>query len=351
MREREFHPESVRAILVIRLYFLGDMLLSTPVLDALRRRFPDARITVLLKRRARDLLAGNPNVDEILEYDAIERYHSPRWKLGLARALRRRRFDLAVDLTGDHRSSLMLWLSDPAFRVGFNHCGCGFLLDRAIPYRSDGLVVDHLLGAVEPLGARPADRAPRLFLSEDELARSREILGTVGVGQGEQYVVLSPGAGWRYRRWAPDRFGRLAVSLAERRGLKSVVTGSREDCGIAREVVDRSNGHAVSLVGATSVRELAGVAAGAVGFVGNDSGPMHLAAAVGTRVVALFGPNTPERFAPQGAPSRVVWRRYPCCPCSQKRCARPGDPCMEAITVEEVLAAFESLIDEEVPTD
>jgi len=351
MREREFHPESVRSILVIRLYFLGDMLLSTPVLDALRRRFPDARITVLLKRRARDLLTGNPNVDEIIEYDGAERYHSPRWMLGLARTLRERRFDLAVDLTGDHRSSLLLRLADPAFRVGFNHCGCGFLLDRAIPYRSEGLVVDHLLGAVEPLGARPAERAPRLFLSEAELARSREILADVGISPGEPYVVLSPGASWRYKRWSPKRFARLAEAVRERRSLRSVVTGSEADRAIAREIVELSDGSAVGLAGATSVREFAGVAAAAAAFVGNDSGPMHLTAAVGTPVVALFGPSTPERFAPQGAPSRIVWHRYRCCPCSEKRCVRPRDPCMEAITVEEVLAGLESLIEEEVPTD
>jgi len=350
MRERGFHPESVRSILVIRLYFLGDMLLSTPVLDALRHGFPEARISVLLKKRARELLAGNPNVDEVIEYDAVERYHNPRWLLGLGTALRRRRFDLAVDLTGDRRSSFLLWLADPAFRVGFNHCGCGFLLDRSIPYRSEGLVVDHLLSVVEPLGARAEERAPRLYLSEEETARAREILRSRGLGDEERYVVLSPGASWEYKRWPAERFAELATSVRGRLGFRCVVTGGEADRGIAGEIAERSEGAAVDLAGATTIREFAGVAAGAAAFVGNDSGPMHVAAAVRTPVVGLFGPSTPERFAPQGAPSRIVWHRYPCSPCSERRCVKPSDPCMEAVTVEEVSSALESLIREEVPT-
>ncbi len=350
MRERTFEPGNVHSILVVRLYFVGDVLLSTPVIEALARRFPRAEVVVLVKRRARDVLLHNPHVDEILEYDACARYHSPLWLGRLALGLRRRRFSLAVDLTGDLRSSWLLYVADPAFRVGFNHAGLEFLLDRRIPYRSDGHVVEHLLSAVAPLGACLDDPVPKLYLTSEERRAAERLLVELGVGPTEQYVVLSPGANWWFRRWPVDRFGEIARLVGERLGYRCVVTGSSADVAVARETVRASGGAAVSAAGRTSLREFAALAAGAVAFVGNDSGPMHVAASQGTPVVALFGPNTPIRFAPRGAPCRVIWPAASCSPCRQKRCLRPDDPCMWEIGVDEVYTALESLIEETRPT-
>ena len=190
MRERRFDPASVRSILVIRLYFIGDVLLSTPVMEALKKTFPGASLTVLVKARATGVLENNPNVDEVIEYDAVRNYHSPVWMGRLARRLRRARFDLAVDLTGDLRSSWLLFAADPGFRAGFNHAGCGFLLDRSIPYRASGHGVDHLLGAVAPLGAETDDASPRLYLTDGELAEADHLLGARG--RGRESAVRRP---------------------------------------------------------------------------------------------------------------------------------------------------------------
>jgi len=346
MRERAFHPESVRSILVLRLYFIGDVLLSTPVLEALKNAFPNATTSVMVKSRAAAVLLGNPHVDETLVYDGVPNYHSARWVLGLARELRRRRFSLAVDLTGDLRSSWMLLAGDPAFRVGFNHARMEFLLDRRIEYLSTGHVVDHLLTAVEPLGATATSRKPRLYLSDEERDAARSLLSSAGVDEAEGTVVLSPGANWEHRRWSPARFGAVAAHARERLGLAPVVIGSKGDMGLAEEVVSASGGAAVSLAGRTDLRELAAVAERASVFVGNDSGPMHVAAAVGTPVVALFGPNTPERFAPRVVPSVVLTKDFECSPCAQRSCVRPEDDCMSAIGVDEVTGAMERLLAE-----
>lgn len=346
MAKREFIEESVESILVLRLYFVGDVLLATPVLEALKRRFPAARLTVLVKQRAVEVLEGNPHVDEVMVYDAVKHYHSPRWVLRLARELRQRHFSLAVDLTGDHRSSWLLFASDPGFRVGLNHAGLGFLLDRRIDYRSKGHVVDHLLTSVEPLGARSSDATPRIYLSESERAEAETLLAGAGFAPGTEVLALSPGANWRFRRWRPERFGELAARAAERTGVRSVVLGSADDAGLAGAVVAASSGAAVSLAGRTNLRGLAAVAGRARVFVGNDSGPMHVAASVGTPVVGLFGPNTPERFGPRGAPSRILRRDFECSPCSQRECVRPDEACMDAISVEEVMDATEQLLSE-----
>ena len=346
MAKREFHPELVESILVLRLYFVGDVLLATPVLEALKRRFPGARLTVLIKKRAVAVLEGNPHVDEVVVYDAAENYHSPKWARRLASGLRRRRFSLAVDLTGDLRSSWLLFASDPGFRVGLNHVGMGFLLDRRIDYRATGHVVDHLLTAVEPLGAHSSDPAPRMYLTEEERAEAGALLAEVGVDTSSGALALSPGANWPFRRWRPERFGELAALARERLGLVSIVLGSGNDSGLAEAAVASSSGAAVSLAGRTNLRGLAAAAERVRAFVGNDSGPMHIAASVGTPVVGLFGPNTPERFGPRGAPSRVLWKRPACSPCSQKKCVRPDSTCMDEITVREVLHALESLLNE-----
>lgn len=346
MRERAFHPSEVRSILFIRLYFIGDVLLSTPVLDALKRTFPDARLTALIRKRARDVLINNPNVDEIIEYDAVERYHSPFWQGRLALDLRRERYDLAVDLTGDLRSSWILLVSEPGFRVGFNHAGTGFLLDRRIPYTARGHGVDHLLSSVESIGATTDDRSPRIYLTDGETERAAELVRGAGVDAARGFAGLAPGANWPFRRWSPERFGALARLIRERFGMPSVVTGSEGDSGLAEAVVEHSGGSAVSLAGRCDIRGLAGVASEAAVFVANDSGPLHVAASQGTPVVGLFGPNTPEVYAPRGAPSRVIWHRYPCSPCNQKQCVREDDPCMAAISVDEVFEAVGSLMSE-----
>jgi lipopolysaccharide heptosyltransferase II len=344
MRPREFDPESVRSILVMRLYFLGDVLLSTPVIEALKVRFPDASLSVLIKKRAREILANNPFVDEVIEYDAVERYHGLRWAARLARGLRRRRFDLAVDLTGDLRTSWLLFAIEPRYRVGFNHVGLGFLLDRSIPYRATGHGVEHLLDSVRPVGAALEEPAPRMYLTEGERSEARPLVSELRPERGAGFLGLAPGANWPFRRWAPDRFGELAIRARERLGLRSVVTGGAADGGLAEAVVAASRGSATSLAGRLSVREFAAVAAEARAVVANDSGPLHIAASVGTPVVGLFGPNTPEIYAPRGAPSRIVWHRFPCSPCGQRRCVRPDDPCMAAITVDEVFDALLSLL-------
>ncbi len=349
MKERPFHPESVRSIIVVRLYFLGDVVVSLPVLEALKRGFPEATVSVLVKKRARDVLDGNPHVDEIIVYDAVENYHSPVWLCRLARDLRRRRFDLAVDLTGDHRSSLLLLIADPGFCVGFTHAGFGLgrILDRSIPYRAPGHVADHFLSAVETVGASlPGPAVPRIYLSEEEAKASRLLLAESGVEAPNGYVVIAPGAGESLRCWPPERFGMVAALAHERFGLASVVAGSPKDRELSDQVAAASDGAAVSLGGRTSVRQLAALAAGATVVVGNDSGPLHVSAAVGTPIVGVLGPTTPEVWGARGAPSRFLSACYPCSPCGQTDCERPDAPCIEAVSVEDVMSALEEFVGE-----
>lgn len=339
MKTRDFHSGSVRSILVIRLYFIGDVLLSTPVFAALRDSFPGASITVLVKARAQEVLSGNPDVDEVLVYDAVRRYHSPLWAWRLGRALRSRRFDLVVDLTGDLRSSWMLLASDPGYRIGFNHTGLGVLLDRRIPYRAEGHVVDHLLGAPALVGASTDRTDPRIYIKDKERRAAREIAGPAG-----GYLAMAPGSNNPLRRWPPARYGRLARRAAASLGLSTVFVGSSADESLCAEAESVSQGAGRSVAGRTDLRMLAASLAGARAFVGNDSGPMHLAAAAGTPVVGLFGPSTPVRFGPRGAPSRVVARTPPCSPCSQRTCRASGGPCLETIPVDEVESALADLV-------
>ncbi len=337
---RVFHAEGVRSILVMRLYFIGDVLLSTPVLEALKRTFPEASLTLLLKRRALDVVRGNPWVDETMVYD-----ERGRGGVRLGMELRRRRFDVAVDLTGDLRTSWLLLAADTGFRVGFNHAGFGFLLDRRIPYKSEVHVVDHMMNAVAPLGVEGPAPPPSIYPDEVDEVGAARLLEGVGA-RAFEYLVVSPGANWVHRRWPAERFGEVASLAAERHGLRTLVIGSSADKAIADRLVDASGGSAVDVTGRTSIRELAVLASRARAFVGNDSGPMHVAAASGCPVVALFGPNTPVLFGPRGAPSRVLWPAADCCPCDQKTCARQDRPCVRDIGVAEVMDALSSLLDE-----
>jgi len=343
MKRRIFHPESVRSILVMRLYFMGDVVLATPVLEALKRAFPGARLTVLAKKRGAPVLKANPHVDQLVLYDSVPDYHMPRRQWRLAWRLRQERFDLAVDLSGNLLSSWILWAADPGYRVGFNHAGFPRLLDYRIPYVTEGSVVEHLLSAVEPLGATAAP-VPRIYLTDDERREASAALESAGIERGTGFAHLAPGANWEYRRWPAERHAELARRLRSERGLRTVLSGSESEVELCRSVALQSDGAALSLAGTLDIRGLAATLERASVFVGSDSGPMHIAAAVGVPVVALFGPNTPDRFAPRSAAARVIRHEVPCSPCDQKRCIRPENPCMEAITVDEVFDACLELL-------
>jgi lipopolysaccharide heptosyltransferase II len=333
-------------ILAVELWGLGDLVLATPALQSLRAAFPKAYIALLAAPEAEILLRHQTAVDDVIPWRAP-------WKTGrtlrslfgpaavrslrsLRRTLRSRRFDTALDFRGDFRDNVVLWLSGAPRRIGFDFAGGGGLLTDVVPSHPDRHQADQALDVVAAVGGKSLQYGPRLWLSAHEIVWASRWLEEHGLERGEgPLVAIHPGAHWPGRRWETSRFARLAEALASEHGARILLVGGPEDAGLVRAVAREIRSPCVAVE--PELRFLIALLAAADLFVGSDSGPIHIATAVGTPVVALFGPQRPEWFGPCGDGHRVAIADVPCRPCDQVVCARPSDSCMLRLDVQGVL--------------
>jgi len=339
----------MKRALIIRFSSLGDVVLTLPAARSLKEAFPAAEVVYLTKAAYRPLLEGQPGVDRVVALeDAGEGLPA------LARLCRGLgRFDLALDLHRTLRSRACL----RAVRA-----------DRKLSYRKDALlrrlwaagwmrgrmegaqphVVDRYLEPLRRLGVTPAHTVPELHVDPGEVAAAGARLAAAGVRDPDRIAVVVPGARWKNKRWPAASFAEVASGLRDAAGLEPVIAGDATDREAAEAVRALVPGGAASLVGGTDLTGLAALLKRARVVIANDSGPAHLAAAVGTPVVALFGP-THEAFgfAPRGPAVRVISRDLPCRPCSVHggtRCPRGRRACLDDIAPAEVLAAARGLL-------
>lgn len=325
--------------LVVAPNWIGDAVMSLPVLRALRRADPAAAITVLAKRGPAAIYRAEGTAATVRTASGL---------VADSMAAARARFSEAWLLPNSFRSALVPWLAGIPDRIGYAGDGRTALLTRALPPPPR---TDHQLRDYDPLlrsrGVEPDPDPPRLAVPPEAAALAEGALARAGLPKDGSVVLLAPGAafGWT-KRWPPDRFGRLADALAARGLACAVVIGPGEE-RIAEEVLRASTSAGTLPVLGLDLDPvgIAALAARARVVVANDSGPMHLAAAVGTPVVALFGPTDPGRTGPTGAPSEVIDRYVFCSPCYLKECPY-GHECMREISVEMVAGAVERLGDE-----
>ncbi|MBI3003759.1 MAG: lipopolysaccharide heptosyltransferase II, partial [candidate division NC10 bacterium] len=327
-------------ILVRGTNWVGDALLTTPALAAVRRTFPRAHLSLLVRPWVADLFKGNPAVDEILLYESAGLHRGLAGKVRLARDLRRRKFDLAVLFQNAFDAALLAWLARVPERVGFATQGRSPLLTRAVPVPpalKRCHEVEYYLELVRALGYEGESGEPVLVVTPEEQEGADRLLGEAGCDAAAPFVVLNPGAVYgTAKRWPAERFGALADRLLAG-GLRPVLVGAPSDAPAAAEVRAASTHpeEVVDLTGRTDLKTLAGVLARARGFVTNDTGAMHVAAAVGTPLVAIFGPTDPATTAPVSRHAALVRRPVFCSPCLLREC--PIDHrCMRGVSVEEV---------------
>ena len=331
-------------ILIIKLRYIGDVLLATPVLRALRERFPEARLTMAVNRGTEEVLAGNPDVQEVL---VVEKGGLAE-QLRFLREVRRRRFDAVIDLTDGDRAAILAGLSGAPLRIGFNeeHRWRG-LLYTTVAHVGPSSVhrIEHDLAALRPLGIEPKVGQPKLYLSREDDERAARLLEEVGlVGAGGPLVMFQPGARYWFKAWPAERFAALADRLTESFGCRVVIGGSGQEQKLAEEVRRQARSTPTVLAGRTPLRTYAAVLKRCALFVGSDNGPMHMAAALGVPVVALFGPSNPDEWGPRGPAVRVLYEGLDCRRCFHPTCERGAESCMKRIAVDDVYAAAGSLL-------
>lgn len=337
---------SYRNLLIIKLRHIGDVLLSTPVLRALRDAYPDARLTMLVNRGTEGILLHNPNVDEVL---CVEK--GP-WQaqVNFVRMLRRRRFDCVIDLTDGDRSAVITLATGAALRVGFNaeHRWRGLLYNAlAVPRQTDQHRVEYDLSALRHLGLDPKPGTPALYVSQAEEHIVETWLDEAGLRSSRDVplVLLQPGARYSLKVWPHERFVELADRLSERFSCRILLGGDQREREIAERIARRTRCAPTVIAGKFSLLQFAALAQRCALFVGNDGGAMHIAAAMGTPVVALFGPTYPRRWGPRGGPAQVLYKGFDCRACYHPTCLRGDDSCMQHITVDEVCEAASRMLE------
>lgn len=350
--------EQVKRILIIKPSSLGDVVNALPFLASLRRRYPDRHIAWLVEEEAAGLLLGHPLLDRVIVSGRRRwgrqllvplRWPSTMREIGrLIAELRSGRYDLIVDLQGLLKSALMLLSAGARFRVGFAGAreGSQRVLTHLVPLPlAPTHAVDRYLEAARFMGADPASKAFVFPSSPEDGLRAEALLTEAGVRPGDPVVALNPRARWPTKLWGEERFARLGEMLARGCGAKILVTGSLSDLPLANRLASRMDPAPFVLAGRTDLRLLIALLKRIDLLVTLDSGPMHLAAALGTPLVALFGPTDPRLNGPYGSEAVVLRVSLPCSPCLKRRCQiREDRLCMRSISEEEVAAAASAIL-------
>ncbi|MBI4342083.1 MAG: lipopolysaccharide heptosyltransferase II [Candidatus Omnitrophica bacterium] len=334
-------------VLVVLPNWLGETLFATPFLRALRRAHPDAFLATLGWPQCREVLRHNPQVNAHVDYEERGRHRSLAGQWRLVQWLRHQRFDTAFILRKSLSRSLLLALAGIPHRIGFANAKSGWLLTRrvALPEgrRHKASTYFPLL---EAMGVAPPEALAEYVVNAEEREAARTLLGAHRLLSGGPLVLLHPGANWGHKRWAPERFAQLGDRLITGPQARVALTGAAGDVELARSISQHMRHPAVVLAGRTTLRELAACLAQARLFVSNDTGVLHIASALATPLVALYGPTSPALTGPLGDPRRMRVIHHPDC-CPEIPCYRPEHPAhlgMDSISVDEVYQVATNLL-------
>ncbi|HVQ40963.1 MAG TPA: glycosyltransferase family 9 protein [Vicinamibacterales bacterium] len=343
---------------------IGDVLLTTPVIRAMRRRYPDAELVYLVEAHAAPVVTANPHLSETIVIRHRRGLRRLLEDLRLAIRLRARRFDVAVDMHGGSRSGWLTFATGARMRVGYDVSGRSWMYTHRVA-RPVGYVPRHSVFSMWDLAAvvdrsfadPPTPSRDRLEMPVTPAAAAAVArrLEQLGVTTGDEVVVMHAAAGNEFRRWPEAAFGAVARALAAAHRRVVLVVGSHQDAATIDRIVSLAQAGDAPLAGRVHaapgwpLEELRALMDRAALFVGGDSGPMHIAAASDVPIVAIFGPTLPAHWAPwrpAEAPVAIVEPGpLECRPCDQRVCA-PGDfRCLRALTPDQVIAAANGLLE------
>lgn len=333
-------------ILIVNVNWLGDVLFTTPFIKSVRKRFPTSYIACMVVPRCKTILDDNPNLDEIIIYDEDGRHKSLLGKLKLIRFLKKRKFDAVFILHRSFTRALLLFLSGAKKRIAYDIKRRRMLLTKALKEPPvDTHKVEYFLNIAQLCGMDTSDKDCDFFINETDRKWAGDFLILKGIEENDLFVVLNPGGNWLPKRWPKEHFAELADRLSDGLGAKVVITGAPKDSELVQEVVKLSRTKPVNAAGQTTVKSLAAIMEKADLVVSSDSGPMHIAVSVKSKVVALFGPTSEAVTGPYGQGNYAVLKRDVGCrvPCYNFKCR--DYKCMKAITVDEVFGKAKEMIE------
>jgi len=346
--------ESPKSILIIKLSAIGDVVHTLPFLEVLRKNFPEARLDWVVEEESIQIIDAHKGIDNVIIsrrklwqkrlFKGPDRSIVVKEIIQFLKELRSTKYDLVIDLQGLFKSAILTGLSRSKRKIGPNWGREGsqlFLTERPFFVDMDKHAVDKYLTVAEYLGCERDSWKGHIPVRESDKRSIDKVLHDRGI-QDQHLVAINPFAMWRTKLWEPERFAALGDRLQKELACDIVFTGSRQDRAEIDKIMQWMNKKPPNLAGQTSLKELAYLYSKCRLLVTTDTGPMHIAAAMGCPVVALFGPTAPWRTGPYGDGHRVIREEIECSPCFRKTCDHLS--CMKNITVDKVFETVKGLI-------
>ncbi|KPL01354.1 MAG: hypothetical protein AMJ91_00305 [candidate division Zixibacteria bacterium SM23_73_3] len=340
---RKLNLTGKERLLVIRTDRVGDVVLSTPVLEAIKSRFPQSYLAMMVSPYATDVVKNNPNLDDVIIDDADSSHKGIKGFFKLVKEIKKKHFDVGVLLRPTLRLALLLLLAGIRYRIGTGYRFYQVFFNRKVyVHRKINLrhEAEYNLDLLRPLGIRPPRILPQMYLSQEEEEFARQILNEFSLTPEEMVVVIHPGSGNSSLNLPAKRFAEVADRLIEKFNAKIIFTGTKMEKGLVDFIKNNMKHAAVDLAGRTNLRELSAVLKSCHVVISNSTGPMHLAVALGTPTVAIFCPifaAGPIRWGPYGEGNEVILPPAPVCfKCKPRSC--PHYDCMEKIKAEQIVS-------------
>lgn len=338
----------MKNILVVKLSAIGDVIHALPVSYAIKERFPEAHLTWVVEKPAYPILEDNPYIDDIILFEKAK-FRSVSGFLHeigpFRRQLRARPYDASLDLQGLFKSAAIVWNAGARQRVGTANMREGaHLVSRPVRgAHAEGHIVERYLDVARALGCTVDEVRFPVAVSERDRAAAEMLLAREGVQDGRAFVAFAIGANWPNKRWPVEHFAALADRLYRARYVPVLVGGGRLDETLAQDIMAASEIPPVNLVGRTNLKQLAHIFTRAALVLGGDTGPVHLAAGLGTPTVMLMGPTDANRNGPYGQQENAIEVDRPCRACWKRACPK-GLDCLTAITPEMVVERMRPLL-------
>lgn len=343
----EIHPPKN---LIVRMpNWIGDAVMATPILSDIRHHWPDTKITAMCQGAVATLILEDPHVDEILSFKRPSGWLHRQQHGEILEPLQRGHYDMGILLTNSLSSAWWFWRGDVKNRVGYDTHWRRWLLDTAVPLpkeiQNQHLVVTYKM-LLEPLGFPLSDTPPRLYLTRQEQMTTHDWLKTHGITDQHAIIGINPGAAYGSAKcWLPDRFKAVVKQLLDNPRNFILFFGDKAGAPLVEDICAQlPPERVINLAGKTSLRELMAFIKSCHVFLTNDSGPMHIASALGTPLLALFGSTSDVATSPYSG-GKVIHKHVPCSPCYRREC--PIDfRCMTSIEVDEVYRELQAILKE-----
>ncbi len=332
---------NINKILVIRNDKIGDLILSLPTLEALRKSYPQSHISILVQPYTQEILDKNPNIDELITDDGKDFFK-------LLKQIKDKRFDIAIVLYPDWKNALLCFLSRISVRVGTGYKLAGILFNKRVYVHRTKVMcheTDYCLKLVESIGAKVESKEIKIWIKDEDKEYGRRLLEKYQLLEFKPLIGVHPGCGGSALNWTTSNYAQLIDEISTKYKTKIVITGSIEEKDLIEEIISKTKTQPINLTGQTSsLGQLMGFLSCYHLFIAPSTGPMHLAAALGVKVIALFPPiraMSPLKWGPVGKDHLILLPHNVTCPhrkCRLQRCNLYN--CMEKITTQMVLEAI-----------